>query len=238
MDEIYLSVVIPVYNEGKRIGKTLDQVLVFLRSQAYRSEIIVVDDGSRDDSVRIAQEKLKGFPNRLLLSERNRGKGHAVRRGMLEASGQFVLFTDADLSVPIEGVKEFLEPLKGGYDYVLGSRALANSRVEIHQSFLREGMGKIFNRIARLFTFRGIRDSQCGFKCFTRKAAQDLFSRQRLDGFCFDAEIIYLAQKSGYRILEAPVMWRNSPQSRVKIFRDPLFMFWDLLRIRWMHRRD
>lgn len=236
MADIHLSVVIPVFNEENRIGPTLDALVAFLRGQPYSFEIVVVDDGSSDRSVQVAREKLRGQRHRLLESQRNFGKGHAVRRGMLAAEGRFVLFTDADLSTPIEEVNGFLRALQSDFDLVIGSRDVPESRVEVHQSFLREGMGKVFNRLARLFSFGGIHDSQCGFKCFRREAARDLFARQKLHGFAFDAEILYLAQKKGCRILEAPVTWRNSPQSRVSILLDPLRMLWDLVRIRWIHR--
>ena len=233
----YLSVVIPAYNEAERIGATLDQVKSFLQRQPYSSEIILVDDGSRDRTSEIASEKLAKFPHRILKNPANFGKGNAVKRGMLTGSGRFLLFSDADLSTPIENVTEFLTALeKGSYSLVIGSRAVIGSQIERHQPFWREEMGKIFNRLARLWTFRAIRDSQCGFKCFTQEAARSLFSLQRIDGFSFDVEIIYLAQKLGYRILEAPVTWRNSPQSRVRLISDPLHMLVDILRIRGIHR--
>jgi dolichyl-phosphate beta-glucosyltransferase len=236
MDSIYLSVVIPAYNEEKRIGNTCEQIVSFLARQPYVSETIVVDDGSRDRTAAVAEDKLAPSIHRILQNPGNRGKGYAVKQGMLAASGKYVLFTDADLSTPIEEVQKFLKSLEEGYDIVIGSRSLEGSNIEIRQNLLRQSMGKIFNRLARLLTFRSIRDSQCGFKCFKRKVAQDLFSKQQLDGFSFDAEIIYLAQRQGYRIFEMPVTWRNSPHSRVRIVKDSLGMFLDLWRIRWMHR--
>lgn len=231
----YLSVVIPAYNEEKRIAGTLDAILAFLKSHCYESEIIISDDGSQDRTVFIAKEKLRDFPHRILTVSCNRGKGHAVRQGMLAAKGQYILFTDADLSTPIEEVSRFLGFLEKGQDIVIGSRALPGAKIEIHQNCMREVMGKIFNVIARACTFQGIRDSQCGFKCFKREAAQKLFGIQKLDGFSFDVEIVFLAQKLGYRILELPVLWRNSAQSRVRVFYDPLRMFLDVLKIRRLH---
>ena len=232
---VHLSVVIPAYNEEKRLPQSLGTVLDFLKNQSYESEIIVSDDGSQDRTVALAKELLKEFPHQILVTPQNRGKGHAVRQGMLAAAGEYILFTDADLSTPIEEVSRFLSHLEKDQDVVIGSRALPGSQVEIHQNFLRETMGKIFNQIALLWTFRGIHDSQCGFKCFRRAAARELFNAQKLDGFSFDVEIVYLAQKSGYRLLELPVVWRNSPQSRVQVLRDPFQMFWDVLRIRSLH---
>lgn len=232
----YLSIVIPSFNEEKRIAPTLEQILVYLQKQPYPSEVILVDDGSRDRTVEIAEEKLASFPHRILQQEINQGKGAAVKRGMLEARGKYLLFTDADLSIPIKEVELLIANLERGFDIAIGSRALPGSRVEVRQNLLRETMGKIFNRIARLVSFKKIHDSQCGFKCFRREAAQSLFQVQKLKGFCFDAEILYLAQKKGYQIAEVPVTWRNSPNSRVRILRDSCQMLADLVRIPWIHR--
>ena len=231
----HLSVVIPAYNEEKRLPQSLAAVMAFLKKQSYGSEIIVSDDGSQDGTVALARELLKEFPHQVLTTSQNRGKGHAVRQGMLAATGAYIFFTDADLSTPIEEVPRFVERLEKDQDVVIGSRALPGSRVEIHQNFLRETMGKVFNLVAQALAFKGIHDSQCGFKGFRRAAAQKLFNLQKLDGFSFDVEIVYLAQKLGYRLLEIPVIWRNSAQSRVQVLRDPLLMFWDVLRIRSLH---
>ncbi len=235
--DIYLSVVIPAYNEEARIGATLGAIIHYLKKQRYDSEIIVSDDGSKDQTVSVAREKLRGFPHQVLLAPENQGKGSAVRRGMLSAKGEYVLFTDADLSTPIEEVKKFIEfHEQNNYDVIIGSRALPESNVEIHQDWKRELMGRVFNFFVSLLAFRGILDSQCGFKSFNRNAAKELFSNQKLEGFSFDVEIIYLAKQSGYKVLEAPVTWRNSTQTRVRLFKDPILMFWDLLKIRWLHR--
>lgn len=231
----HLSVVIPAYNEEKRLPQSLAAVMDFLKKQPYRSEIIISDDGSQDRTVEIARELLKEFPHQVLTTPQNRGKGHAVRQGMLAAGGSYVLFTDADLSTPIDEVTRFLACLEKDQDVVIGSRALPDSQIEVHQDLMRETMGKVFNFIAKIWAFKGVHDSQCGFKCFRREAAQKLFGLQKLDGFSFDVEIVYLAQKLGMRLLELPVIWRNSAQSRVQVFRDPLMMFWDVLRIRSLH---
>jgi dolichyl-phosphate beta-glucosyltransferase len=237
-NDMKLSVIIPAYNEEQRIGDSLERIVCFLKTQPYESEVIVVSDGSHDRTVEISRETLKGFRHRILEMLVNKGKGNAVRWGMLAGKGRYLLFTDADLSTPIEEIDRFMKYLEEGYDAVIGSRDVASSRVERHQNFLREEMGKAFNLLARIFAFRGIHDSQCGFKCFRREAAQFLFENQKIRGFGFDAEILYLAQKRGYRILETGVTWRNSPKSRVSIWRDPFMMFFDLIRIRWMHRKD
>lgn len=235
---IYLSIIIPTYNEEKRLPGTLDFILAFLKKQPYETEVIISDDGSRDRTVKIAAEKLKFVQSQVLVSPKNVGKGNAVKRGILAAKGKYLLMTDADLSTPIEEVRRFLKHLEAEDDIVIGSRALEDSRIEIHQGFHREMMGKVYNRLARLLSFRGINDSQCGFKCFRAEAAKKLFNLQKINGFSFDAEIVFLAQKKGYKIREEPVIWRNSAQSRVRLIKDPLAMFFDLLRIQWIHRKQ
>ena len=236
MSELFLSVVIPCYNEEKRLGPTLDKILAYLRRQNYSWEILVSDDGSTDPTAKLAKEKLEGLPHKILRNVYNEGKGQAVKRGMLAARAPFVLFTDADLSTPIEEVEKLLCKLQDGFDVAIGSRGLDASQVEVPQNILRQSMGKIFNRIARWASFKEIHDSQCGFKCFHRDAAEKLFSAQKLKGFSFDAEIMYLAQKRGMKVAEVPVIWRNSPSSRVHILKDTFVMFVDIFRIRWIHR--
>jgi dolichyl-phosphate beta-glucosyltransferase len=235
---VFLSVIVPAYNEEKRIGPSLDSITSYLKRQSYSWEVIVADDGSSDATIQVSEQKLKGLPHKILKTAANGGKGSAVKRGMLAAVGEYRLFTDADLSTPIEEVSRVLKELQSGYDAVIGSRALSDSNVLVHQNFIRESMGRIFNGCARLLAFRGIHDSQCGFKAFNAKAAIDLFTLQKLPGFSFDVEIVFLSQHRGYRLLEIPVTWRNSEQSRVRLLRDPLLMFWDLLKIRWIHRND
>lgn len=234
---IHLSVVIPAYNEEKRLPQSLSKVMEFLKQQSYTSEVIISDDGSTDQTVPLAAEILKEVPHRIVTTPQNRGKGHAVRQGVLAAQGEYILFTDADLSTPIEEVTRFLNHLEKDQEVVIGSRALPDSKVMIHQNALRETMGKVFNSIACFFAFKGIHDSQCGFKAFRRESARKLFGLQKLDGFSFDVEIVFLAQKLGLRLLELPVIWRNSAQSRVRVFLDPLLMFWDVLRIRRLHSK-
>lgn len=238
MNSYHLSVIIPAYNEEARIGASLENIIQYLKAQSYSAEIILADDGSKDQTVSIAQNILRSFPHQILAAPANAGKGDAVRRGILAANGAYLLFTDADLSTPIEEVARFLQIHATGADLVIGSRALPDSNVEIRQDMKREAMGRIFNFFATLLAFKGIADSQCGFKSFTRQAGRDLFSRQKLDGFSFDVEILYLAQKHGYKIVEEPVTWRNSTQTRVRLLTDPLAMFFDLLKIRWLHRHD
>lgn len=235
-----LSIIVPAYNEELRIGKTIESILQYLLKKDWDYEILVVDDGSSDQTVEVVKKAFGdcGIHKKIIQNERNRGKGYSVKRGMLEATGDFLLFTDADLSTPISDVEMMITALNQGADVAIGSRDLSDSQVEIHQNFLRELMGKVFNRLARLLTFKGIHDSQCGFKCFRHNAAKEIFSLQKIDGFSFDVEIVYLAQRLGYQVREVPVVWRNSPASRVNVLSDPLKMFIDLFRIRLIHLKD
>lgn len=233
-----ISIVIPAFNEAERIPKTIRAIRDFTAGRPERFELIVADDGSTDDTAAVVEREAQGLSCRVLRSPVNKGKGEAVRRGVLAAQGDFILFCDADLSTPIEELDKMLAALNSGADVAFGSRALPQSDVQVHQNILRETMGKTFNLFARLLTFRGVHDSQCGFKCFRKEAGHALFSAAKIDGFCFDAEIAYLAQKKGYGLAEVPIVWKNSPQSKVHIVADPLRMFADLLRIRWLHRND
>ncbi|MBI3316939.1 MAG: glycosyltransferase family 2 protein [Candidatus Omnitrophica bacterium] len=238
MKELELSVIVPAYNEALRLENSLLKMINFFKQRRMDAEIIVVDDGSRDQTAEVARKCLGSFPGEIIRHPRNQGKGAAVKTGMLRGRARYLLFSDADLSTPIEEVDRMIGYMRSGYEVVLGSRALDRSKVEIRQNILRETMGRIYNRIAQFLVFNSIKDSQCGFKCFSRRAAQDLFRAQKIMGFSFDAEIVYLTQKKGYRLLEMPVVWRNSPQSTLSIVWDPLWMFLDLLRIRWLHRND
>ncbi|MCX7012344.1 MAG: glycosyltransferase family 2 protein [Candidatus Sumerlaeota bacterium] len=227
----FLSVVIPAYNEERRIGATLQAIGAYLDKQTFSSEIVVVDDGSRDQTATVAR---RARPKaRLLTNEINHGKGYTVRRGVSEARGEIILFSDADLSTPIEEFDGFLHHFKEGADIVIGSRALPQSRIERHQGRLRETAGRIFNQLLRFAAGLPFHDTQCGFKAFRRPVAREVFARQRVEGWGFDAELIVIAMKRGYRIDEVPVRWVNSPDSRLRIWRDAPRMFLDLLRIRW-----
>ena len=232
-----LSIVIPAYNEQGRLPGTLPRIQTFLTSPSRACEIIVVDDGSSDGTAGVIADMQGRFPQlRLLRNDGNRGKGYSVRRGMLEARGAHVLFTDADLSTPIEEVDKLLPWFDRGFEVVIGSRAMRESRIVRHQPGYREAMGRVFNLMAQSWALRGIRDTQCGFKCFRREAAHDVFSRQTLSGFCFDVEALYIASRLGYRIKEVPVTWANSPETKVRALRDSTRMFMDLLKIRARHR--
>lgn len=235
-DDIFLSIVIPAYNEANRIANTLKKIREYLDRQDFSSEIIVVSDGCTDLTDLCATEALKNWPNfRLLSRVENKGKGYSVKEGILDSRGHLILFSDADLSTPIEELDNFL-PWVDEYDVLIGSRALPDSGVQVHQSFFRESMGKIFNLFVKLLVLRGIKDTQCGFKLFHRQAALDIFRRIKLKRFSFDVEALYLSRNLGYRIKQLPVVWRNSPESRVHIFSSSMEMFWNLFRIRSLHK--
>ena len=230
---MHLSVVIPVYNEEKRIGKTLDRALSYLNSSNYTYEIIVVNDGSTDNTAIIVRKFTERSKDVIFLeSTINHGKGFSVRKGMLAARGQYVLFSDADLSTPIEEVEKLLDWLGKGYDIAIGSRGLRESEIQIRQPWYRESMGKIFNLFVQLITVKGIKDTQCGFKCFKREIIQDIFNKQAITHFSFDVELLWIAMKRGYKIKEIPVRWLNDTQSKVNPVADSTRMFYDLMKIR------
>jgi len=230
-----LSIVIPAFNEQERIGKTLDEIAGYLRKKNFTAEIIVVSDGSRDRTAEVVRARAAQVPGLALVElPENRGKGFAVRTGIEKARGRRILFSDADHSTPIDEFDRFRPLLEAGTSVVIGSRALPDSRIEIHQNRVRETMGKSFNLLVQSLVISGLADTQCGFKAFEREAIRRIISLQRVERFGFDVEILYLAEKFGYSIREIPVRWINSPQSRVRIMRDSSRMIWDLLRIRWL----
>lgn len=232
----YLSIVIPAYNEETRLPATLRIILECMeRTWPGNFEILVVDDGSSDRTAELAEEFARRRGEvRLLRNPGNRGKGYSVRHGMLEARGDWVLFTDADLSAPIEE----LEKLRAAVEreraaIAIGSRALDRSLIGVHQPWWREWAGRIFNRIMRVVVGLPFRDTQCGFKLFRRDAVQAIFPRQRIERFGFDVEVLYLARKLGLKTVEVPVRWNHAEGTRVSMLRDSVDMFLDLLRVRW-----
>jgi glycosyltransferase involved in cell wall biosynthesis len=235
MAEPYLSIVIPAYNEASRLGTTLEKVRQFLESRPYSAELITVDDGSTDRTPDLLRETAARIPSmRVLRNEPNRGKGYSVRRGVLEARGEFVLFSDADLSAPIEEADKLLEALNSaGADTAVGSRALKRELIGIHQPWLREISGRGFNLLVRVSTGLKIRDTQCGLKLFRRASTRRAFERQRISGFGFDPELLFLVQRFGGTIVEVPVRWNDSPATKVRFLRDATRMFLDLFAVRW-----
>jgi dolichyl-phosphate beta-glucosyltransferase len=231
---IFLSIVIPAYNESKRIPATLSQVLDYTASLGKRCEVVVVDDGSTDHTASLVEEIGRKAPSvRVLRNMPNAGKGAAVRKGMLQARGERVLFTDADLSAPIAEAARLFEAMDAGFDVAIGSRALRREWVGVHQSAMRETAGKIFNFFIRLLTGLDYRDTQCGFKAFRREAAQAIFAAQRIDGWGFDVEALYLARKFGFRVQEVAVHWNHSEASKISPLGDGLRMAAEVLKIRW-----
>lgn len=229
-DACDLSVVIPAYNEEARLPATLRRILAYLDGRALRYEVLVVDDGSRDRTADVARELLAplGGRGRVLRQDRNRGKGAAVRRGMLAAHGARVLFSDADLSTPIEEIEKLERAVAAGAKVAIGSRAVDRRTVEAHQPLAREIIGRLFNLLVQVFAVRGIRDTQCGFKLFTRDVVEPIFGRSRIDRFGFDVEAVTLARRLDASIAEVPVRWANDADTRVslvqgaKAFLDPL----------------
>ncbi len=232
--KVYLSVVIPAYNEERRLLDTLVRVHDYLSHRDFSFEILVVDDGSADGTARIVDRFAQEHDGvRLIRNDRNRGKGYSVQHGVLSAWGRDILFSDADLSTPIEECERLLPCISSGeYDIAIGSRAMAESNLELRQPFYREWMGRTFNRIVQHLTVRGIVDTQCGFKAFRGDVARQLFRKQTLTGFAFDVEILFLAQKAGFKIMEVPITWRNSADSRLNPVRDSLRMLREVMIIR------
>lgn len=234
----YLSVVIPAYNEEARITDTLLRIVEHLDSQSYSFEIIVVDDGSADNTLCAVQKFAKTHPSiKAIHYKPNRGKGYAVRVGVLAASGEYILFSDADLATPIEELDAFWKYISAGADVVIASRPLKESRLVQRQPFYREWAGRGFNYVVRAFAVRGIHDTQCGFKLFRRDVAKRVFSLCTLEGFSFDIEVLHLVQRLGYSIVEAPVNWYHREGSKVKLLRDGMRMVTDIVRLRWRHRQ-
>jgi dolichyl-phosphate beta-glucosyltransferase len=229
-----LTIVVPAYNEEKRLGATLKRMLAYFDEQGRPFEILVVDDGSSDATAGLVETIASCRREvRLISYEPNRGKGYAVRQGMLAGTGERLLLSDADLATPIEEVEKLMAQLDAGFDIAIGSRDVKGSELIKHQSWLRETGGKTFNKMVQLIAVPGIHDTQCGFKLFTRNAAQSVFSRCTVDHFAFDVEVLYLAIRIfGYRVAETPIRWAHQEGSSVVFWRDAIRMAKTLFRIR------
>jgi len=228
------SIVIPAYNEQARIGATLTEVVRAVEIHSWNAEVIVVDDGSTDSTVPIVESVAARHPYvRLLRNGTNRGKGYSVRNGMLHASGDIALFTDADLSSPIEEASRLFNAIREGADVAIGSRWLAQSRQTIRQPLYRRFFGRCFNVVTRMIMRLPFADTQCGFKAFTRPAAQTVFQLQQIERWGFDPEILFIALKRGYVIREVPVSWAHDQRTRISYLHDGLQMLSELLLIRW-----
>lgn len=232
MAEIPLvSIIIPAHNEERRLPHTLNQVFDFLSAQSYSGEVLVVENGSTDRTVEIAREFSRRHPELQVIQESGRGKGRAVKLGMLSARGEYRFMADADLSMPIEELNHFLPPRLTDFDIAIGSREAPGSR-RYNEPYYRHWGGRLINAIIRLLTLPGLQDTQCGFKCFRAEIAEDLFELQTLDGFAFDVEVLYLARRRGYHIVEIPVNWYFNPESKVHLINDTLRMIADIWTIR------
>jgi dolichyl-phosphate beta-glucosyltransferase len=226
-----LSIVIPAHNEEKRLPRTLEQVFDFLKQQSYEAEVLIVENGSTDRTFEIAQGFAGRQPNLRVLRAEQSGKGLAVRMGMLAATGEYRFMCDADLSMPIEEVNRFLPPALADFDVALGSREVKGAR-RFDEPAHRHLGGRLINFIIRLLILPPLQDTQCGFKCFRDEAARDLFRRQTLDGWSFDIELLFLAYRRGYRVVEVPIDWHYRKESKVSAVRDALRMISDIFRIR------
>ena len=228
-----LSIVVPAYNEAARIELTLERVMSCVEKQGWDAEVLVVDDGSKDATPQIVQRWMQRYPRlHLIKNEGNRGKGFSVRNGLLQAAGEVVMFTDADLSAPMEEAELLLAALADGADVAIGSRWMDKARQTIHQPLYRRFFGRCFNWVTRTIMGLPFKDTQCGFKAFKRPAAQIIFRLQRIERWGFDPEILFIARKLGYEIREVPVTWGHDERSRMSYLRDGMKMLEEMATIR------
>lgn len=226
---MHLSIIIPAYNEELRIKATIEKILVFLKNKKWIYEIIIIDDGSTDKTALIAKQFEKSNV-KLISYKSNRGKGYAVKTGVLAAGKDWILITDGDLSTPIEELENFFK--YSDYDILIGSRTIKDSKILIHQPWHRELGGKVINFFVQLLALPGIKDTQCGFKLFKKAAAETIFSKQTINRFGFDVEILYIARKKGFKIEELAIQWSNNPNTKIKPLKDGLRILIDLVKIR------
>lgn len=227
----YFSLIIPAHNEEHRLPDTLKQVVAYLQAQPYESEVLVVENSSTDNTLAIAQAFAAQNPQVRVLQNARRGKGLAVKQGMLEARGEYRFMCDADLSMPVTEIGKFLPPALTGYDIVIASREAPGS-IRYNEPMYRHLGGRGINLIIRLLALPGLQDSQCGFKCFTARAAEDLFRVQTLEGWSFDIELLFVAHMRGYKLIEVPIDWYFQCESKVRAVRDALRMIRDIFTIR------
>jgi dolichyl-phosphate beta-glucosyltransferase len=230
-----ISIIIPAYNEGARIGATLEKILAYLAQRGWwDAEIIVVNDGSRDNTVEIVREYAAKNPGvQLLENPGNRGKGYSVRNGMLHAAGETLLFSDADLSSPIEEASKLFAAIAAGSDIAIGSRWLQSELQTQKQPLYRQLLGRVFNLLLRIILGLRFKDTQCGFKAFTRRSAQIIFPQQQIERWGFDPELLFLARKFAFTVTEVPVAWAHREGTRINPLRDGIRMFGEILKIRW-----
>ena len=210
--ELLLSIIIPAHNEEHRLPDSLDKIVAFLEKQDYQAEVIVVENASQDNTAGVVEDFMTRYPVISLIREERRGKGLAVKRGMLAGQGEYLFICDADLSMPIEEISRFLPPQLEGYDVAIASREVEGAR-RYGEPGYRHLMGRVFNLLVRLLAVPGFQDTQCGFKCFRREVARDIFPYQTMDGWGFDVEVLFVARKRGYRVVEVPINWYYSANS-------------------------
>jgi glycosyltransferase involved in cell wall biosynthesis len=228
------SIVIPAFNEAARISGALESVVECVRQRGWFAEVVVVDDGSRDRTAQIVRDFAANAPEvRLLQNPGNRGKGYSVRSGLLQSFGEIVMFTDADLSAPIEEAEDLFTAIAGGADIAIGSRWLESTRQTIRQPLYRQFLGRCFNAVTRAVMGLPFADTQCGFKAFTRAAAQTIFQLETIERWGFDPEILFIALKRGYRVDEVPVSWAHDARSRISYLKDGIRMLQDIAIVRW-----
>ena len=234
----FLSIVVPAYNEEERLIASLETIASYLHATGIDAEILVIDDGSKDNTAALAAKALAGRNGRVIRNGENRGKGYSLRHGVLEARGRFVLMTDADLSTPMDEHAKLAGVIRDrDLDVVIGSRALPHSDVQVRQGWLRQTMGRSFNTFIRAATGLPFRDTQCGFKQMDRERVKPLIEKMVVNRFAFDVELLFLCARFGLSVAEVPVTWRNAAGSKVSIVGDPLNMMVDVLRVRWRFRR-
>jgi dolichyl-phosphate beta-glucosyltransferase len=235
-----LSIIIPAYNEARRLPTSLEQVDRFVAAQSYPIEVIVVNNNSRDATPQIAQDFAAAHPYTRVLHQPRQGKGAAVQLGMLDGRGDYLFICDADLSMPVEEINKFLPPAVDSYDVAIASREVVGAR-RIDEPQYRHLMGRVFNLIVRVLAIPGIQDTQCGFKVFRREVARDVFALQTIDGWGFDVEVLFIALKHGYKMIEVPITWYYRPQSRISPLKDSINMVLEVLKVRrngWRGKYD
>ncbi len=232
MKNIYLSIIIPAYNEATRLPASLEKIHAFLQTQSYDAEIVVVENGSTDDTFTLAQALQARVPNLAVVHEDRRGKGWAVRRGMQIAHGEYRFLCDADLSMPIDEIPRFFPPLLADAPVAIASRE-APGAVRYDEPEYRHIIGRVFNWIVRLLVLPGLQDTQCGFKCFRADVVEQVFPLITISGWTFDVEALFIARRLGYTVKEIPIPWYYNPHSNIRVLRDSLQMGTDLLKIRW-----
>jgi dolichyl-phosphate beta-glucosyltransferase len=227
----FLSIILPVHNEELRLSPALEKIDAFMRHQDYSVEVILVENGSSDKTLAVANSFIPKIPYMRIIQENARGKGLAVRRGMLEAQGEYRIFCDIDFSMPVEEINKFIPPSIPQMDVAIASRE-ARGAVRYNEPELRHFIGRGFNALVRFFALPGLQDSQCGFKCFRGEVAEHIFPLQTIDGWTFDVEVLFIARRMGYTIQEVPIPWYYNTDSKIRVFKDSVQMFLDLITIR------